>query len=97
MPRNQRLGKQLVLEFLDYLRFKIEQDKLTLEETESIAKTIENTLNLTGTADDLGVSEPYWMSSKTRRMLTIMEFVIGSSRSSQKICFSSMVSALRNT
>ena len=52
MPKEQNLGKRIVLEFLDFIRYKIENDSLTLEEADSIAKTLESGLNLTGTADD---------------------------------------------
>jgi len=52
MPKEQSIGKKIALEFLDYIRFKIESDSLTLEEAESIARTFESGLNLTGTADD---------------------------------------------
>ena len=52
MPKETNLGKRIALEFLDYLRFKVESDSLTVEEVDSIAKTFESSLNLTGTADD---------------------------------------------
>lgn len=53
MPNNQSLGKRIVLEFLDFIRYKIENDSLTLEEADSIAKTLQSELELSGTADDL--------------------------------------------
>ena len=52
MPKEQNLGKRIVLEFLDFIRYKIENDSLTLEEADSIARTLESGLDLTGTADD---------------------------------------------
>lgn len=52
MQKEQSLGKRIALEFLDYLRFKVENDSLTMEEVESIAKTFEESVSLTGTADD---------------------------------------------
>ena len=52
MSKETNLGKRIALEFLDYLRFKVESDSLTVEEVDSIAKTFESSLNLTGTADD---------------------------------------------
>lgn len=52
MQKEQSLGKRIALEFLDFLRFKVENDSLTMEEVESIAKTFEESVNLTGTADD---------------------------------------------
>ena len=53
MQKEQCPGKKIALEFLDFIRFKLENDSLTIEEAESIAKTIESGLNLVGTADDL--------------------------------------------
>lgn len=46
------VAKRLILDILDYLRFKVENDKLTMSEADSIARTIENNLELTGTAED---------------------------------------------
>lgn len=46
------LGKRIAIEFLDYLRFKLENNSLTMEEVESLARTLENGLLLSGTADD---------------------------------------------
>ena len=62
MPKEQNIGKRIVLEFLDFIRFKIENDSLTLEEADSIARTIENSLDLTGTADDFA---KFYGKSKT--------------------------------
>lgn len=52
MPKEQNNFKGIVLEFLDYLRYKVENDKMTMEGLESLAKTMECNLNLCGTADD---------------------------------------------
>lgn len=52
MSREQNFAKEIILEFLDYIRFKIENDRLTIEEADSIAKTIQGGLPLVGTADD---------------------------------------------
>ena len=40
------------MEFLDFLRFKIENDSLTLDEELSILRVIENDIPLHGTSDD---------------------------------------------
>lgn len=50
--KESSVWKRIVLEILDFLRFKIENDKLTMEEMESISRTVESGLNLTGTIDD---------------------------------------------
>ena len=52
MTENQNFAKQIILEFLDFIRYKIENDKLTMEEAESIAKTIQCNMSLVGTTDD---------------------------------------------
>ena len=52
MPENTNIAKRIILDFLDFIRFKIENDSLTLEEADTIAKTIAGGLNLTGTTDD---------------------------------------------
>ena len=44
----EKVGKQIILEFIDYVRYKVENDALTLEEAESIAKTLGYGLNLMG-------------------------------------------------
>lgn len=43
---------KLLLDFIDFLRFKVVNERLTFEEVESLAKTFQANLNLTGTADD---------------------------------------------
>ena len=50
---SQGLGKKIVLEFLDYLAFKVRNDSLTMEETDSLARTFMENITLTGTIDDL--------------------------------------------
>lgn len=53
MSENQSIGKKIILDFLDFIRFKVENDTLTLEETESLSHMFENNLILTGTLDDI--------------------------------------------
>lgn len=48
----ENLGKKIVLEFLDFLRYKVENDKLTIEETESLAKCFLENTSVSGTAED---------------------------------------------
>lgn len=62
MSKETSIGKKIVLEFLDYLRFKVENDRLTLEDTEAIARVFESSLDLTGTADDFA---KFYGKSKT--------------------------------
>jgi hypothetical protein len=62
MGQNPNFAKRIILDFLDYMRYKVENDKLTLDEADSIAKTLEGGLNLTGTIDDLAT---FYGQSKT--------------------------------
>ncbi len=49
---NTDASKRVVLEFLDFLRYKIENDLLTMGEVESFAKVISERVLLLGTIDD---------------------------------------------
>ena len=44
--------KVIVLEFIDFIRFKVEQDSLTIPEYQSIVNAIGEKINLKGTTDD---------------------------------------------
>lgn len=46
------VGKRIVLEFLDYLKYKVDNDLLTMEEIRSLAYAVEENLMLLGTVDD---------------------------------------------
>lgn len=46
MSENQSIGKKIILEILDYLQYKIENDVLTLEEADSISHLLEEGLPL---------------------------------------------------
>lgn len=50
---SQEVGKKIILDFLDYLAFKVRNDSLTMEETNAIAKTFLDNIRLSGTIDDL--------------------------------------------
>jgi len=52
MSEETNIWKEIILDILDYLRYKVENDKLTMTETESIARTIESNLELQGTVED---------------------------------------------
>lgn len=45
-------AKEILLEFLGYLRYKIENDKITMEDMESLSRMFMNNLDLSGTAED---------------------------------------------
>ena len=50
--QNNEAIKQLLLEFLDFFRYKIENDLLTMGEVESLVKAISERVILLGTIDD---------------------------------------------
>lgn len=67
------LGKKLLLEFLSFLKYKVDNDLLTMEEVDSIVKTIDDNIRVLGTADDFatfyGQSKTNVSSVINRRML----------------------------
>ena len=52
MSEESNIWREIVLEFLDFFRYKVENGKLTMRETESMAKTLESGLELQGTVED---------------------------------------------
>ena len=52
MPDNQTLVKRILSDFLGFLRYKVDNDKLTLEEEQALVRLIEENLPLYGTSDD---------------------------------------------
>ena len=46
------MSKQILIEFLDFLKFKVENDLLTMEDVESISKMIESGMPISGTIED---------------------------------------------
>lgn len=56
------VAKKLVLEFLDFLKYKVENDLLSMEDINSIAKVIKEDLEIVGTLDDLAA---FYGQSKT--------------------------------
>lgn len=51
--REASVWKRILLEFLDFLRFKVDNDLLTAADVESVARAVEETLPVYATADDL--------------------------------------------
>ena len=47
-----KVGKRIVLEFLSFLQYKVENDLLTMEEIDAVARILQEDLNVIGTADD---------------------------------------------
>ena len=62
MAQETNTWKEIVLEFIDFVRFKVEHDRLTVGEAESIARTFIGGLDLVGTADDFAA---FWHRPKT--------------------------------
>ena len=52
MSADTPVGKRIVLDFIDFIRDKVENDALTLEEADRIAKVLQGEMPLVGTADD---------------------------------------------
>lgn len=53
MPNNQNLAKKILSDFLGFLKYKVDNDKLTLEEEQAFARFIEENIPLTATTDDI--------------------------------------------
>ena len=51
-PIHQNLSKKILLSTIDYLRYKVENEKLTVSEMQSLIRVFCEGLNLEGTADD---------------------------------------------
>lgn len=73
MLDNTNFAKKTILDFIDFIRYKVENDKLMMEEMDSISKTIQENLVLYGTIDDLssfyGKSKDAVNSVIKRRMI----------------------------
>lgn len=54
-PEEQGFGKKIILDFLDFVRYKVESDSLTMEEADSIARTFMENVTLSATIDDLAL------------------------------------------
>ena len=52
MSEESSIFKRIIIEFLDYLKYKVESDSLTMEDTEAIARTFEDNLDLITTVID---------------------------------------------
>lgn len=51
-PNERGVAKRILLEFLDYLRYKVKNDKLTMEEVEGFSRILQENLPLSGTISD---------------------------------------------
>lgn len=71
--KRPEVAKKIVLEFLDFLKYKIENDRLTMEDIDSIARVIKEDMKIVGTLDDLaafyGKSKDSVSSVIKRRMI----------------------------
>ena len=48
----ENVGKKILSEFLSFLKYKVDNDLLTMAEIESICRAIEENMTVLGTADD---------------------------------------------
>ena len=53
MTHESNFAKEIILDFRDFIRYKVENDRLTMGEADSIAKTIHEGISMFGTVDDL--------------------------------------------
>ena len=60
--KRPEVTKRIVLEFLDFLKYKVENDLLAMEDIDSIASAIKENLKIVGTLDDLST---FYGQSKT--------------------------------
>lgn len=51
--KERRIGKKILSDFLGFLKYKVDNDQLTLEEEQAMLRIIERDLPLSSTADDL--------------------------------------------
>ena len=49
---SQYFGKKLVLDFLDFIKYKVENDKLTVDEFRSLIDFLSSGISIQGTAED---------------------------------------------
>ena len=49
----RRFGKKILSDFLGFLKYKVDNDQLTVEEEQAMLRILERDLPLSGTADDL--------------------------------------------
>lgn len=52
MPEETNFWKKVVIEFLEFVKKKVETGNLTMQEWESISRTIESGMDLKGTTED---------------------------------------------
>lgn len=74
---SQGLGKKIILDFLDYLSFKVRSDSLTMEEVDSISRVFMENIALSGTIDDLA---GYYGQSKENVKVVINRKLLGKPR-----------------
>lgn len=71
--KRPEVAKKIVLEFLDFLKYKVENDLLAMEDIDSIASAIKEDLKIVATSDDLatfyGQSNGNVRSLISRRMI----------------------------
>ena len=73
MKRENNFAKILLLEFIDFVRYKVETDRMTMDDMEAILRTIESNMHIHATIDDLsafyGKSKDAVNSVIKRRMI----------------------------
>ena len=49
------VAKKLIIEFLDFLKYKVENDLLSMEDIDSLVRAIKQDLKIVATIDDLAI------------------------------------------
>lgn len=52
MEEKESTGKKIIIEFLDFIKYKVENGTLTVDEVESLSKAVASDMELRGTAED---------------------------------------------
>lgn len=53
MDNNNNIAKRIVLEFLEFIKYKVENDKLSMRDVKAVARMFEENLTMTATLDEL--------------------------------------------
>ncbi len=73
MNQESNFAKEIVLSFLEFLHYKIKNDKLTLPEADRVARTIEKEIGLRGTIGDFA---EFYGQSKNNVKVVINRYLV---------------------
>lgn len=73
MSDDSNFAKEIILSFLEFLHYKIKNDKLTISEADSIAKVLEKEICLRGSIQDLA---DFYGKSKNNVKVVINRYLV---------------------